>query len=276
LTGDWRDYGLMPRRRWLATAGVVAAAWVAGSGAEPAARGNLTAAPSATLPPIPLPTTPPGPPPRVTTELAPQTRPVHNLADYRLVVPGPAYPSNAIALTIDDGPHPVWTPKILALLHQHHVHATFCLIGNQVRGHEAVARNVVADGHHVANHTWSHPIKLATQTPAQMHGELEKAQDKIYSTTGYTPKLFRAPGGGWSPALFGQSAAAGMVPIDWSADPKDWKKPGTEAIVARMLAAKPGQILLCHDGGGDRSQTFAALRKVIPALLARGYHFVEL
>jgi peptidoglycan/xylan/chitin deacetylase (PgdA/CDA1 family) len=205
-----------------------------------------------------------------------QARPVFTLADYRTVVPGPRYPGNAVALTIDDGPHPVWTPKILDLLNHYHVQATFCMIGNQVRGHESVARSVIAAGHHVANHTWSHPLALARATPEQIHREITMAQDKIYSTTGYTPKLFRSPGGGWSPSLFTQAAVSGMTPIDWSDDPKDWQRPGTAAITQRMLAAKPGQILLCHDGGGDRSETFAALQKVIPALLARGYTFVEL
>lgn len=198
------------------------------------------------------------------------------LADYRRVVPGEAYPSNAVALTVDDGPHPVWTPKILALLDRYHVQATFCLIGNQVRGHESVARSVVAAGHQVANHSWSHPIRLQRYTPGQMHREIDKAQDKIYSATGHTPRLFRSPGGGWSPSLFTQAAASGLIPIDWSDDPRDWQRPGTTAVVRRLLAAKPGQILLCHDGGGDRSETYAALRQVIPALLARGYTFVEL
>jgi peptidoglycan/xylan/chitin deacetylase (PgdA/CDA1 family) len=109
-----------------------------------------------------------------------------------------------------------------------------------------------------------------------MKAEIDKAQDKIHSTTGYTPRLFRSPGGGWSPALGVQTAASGMTCIEWSDDPRDWSRPGTPAITHRLLAAKPGQILLCHDGGGDRSQTYAALKQVIPALLARGYHFVAL
>ena len=67
-----------------------------------------------------------------------------------------------------------------------------------------------------------------------------------------------------------------MVPIDWSDDPRDWSRPGVTAITRRLLAARPGQILLCHDGGGDRSQTYAALKTVVPALVARGYRFVAL
>jgi peptidoglycan/xylan/chitin deacetylase (PgdA/CDA1 family) len=73
-----------------------------------------------------------------------------------------------------------------------------------------------------------------------------------------------------------QIAQAGLIPVDWSDDPRDWKRPGTGAIVTKLVAARAGQILLCHDGGGDRSQTYAALQTVVPTLLARGYTFVAL
>ncbi|MCA2219255.1 polysaccharide deacetylase family protein [Jidongwangia harbinensis] len=198
------------------------------------------------------------------------------LRQYREAVPGPAFPADAVALTIDDGPHPVWTPKILRLLERHHVPATFFMIGNQVLGHEATARDVVRDGHQVANHTWSHPTAFARKSRTRVHREIERAHDKIYSTTTHTPALFRSPGGDWSPAVLGAAAEAGMVPLDWTNDPRDWARPGTAAIRRRLLAARPGHILLCHDGGGDRSQTYAALKTVVPALAARGYRFVAL
>jgi peptidoglycan/xylan/chitin deacetylase (PgdA/CDA1 family) len=207
---------------------------------------------------------------------APQTKPIRTLAEYRELVPGPPFPANAVALTIDDGPHPRWTPPILGLLDKYHLQATFCMIGNQVRGHESVARSVVAAGHQVANHTWSHPLALDKQTPYQIHRELSHAQDKIYSTTSQVPKLFRSPGGAWSPTLLTHTAEAGLIPIDWSDDPRDWSRPGVQVIINKMLAARPGEILLCHDGGGDRSETYTALQQVIPALLARGYVFVSL
>jgi peptidoglycan/xylan/chitin deacetylase (PgdA/CDA1 family) len=210
------------------------------------------------------------------TVLSPQSRPIYTLSEYHAVMGGPAFPAHAVALTLDDGPHPVWTPKVLALLDKYHVPATFCLIGNQVRGHESVAKSVVAAGHNVANHTYSHPTTLPKQSATQMGTEIGWAQDKIHSATGFTPRLFRSPGGAWSPELFAKTAQAGLVPIDWSDDPRDWSRPGVAHIVSNLLAAKPGQILLCHDGGGDRSQTYAALQTVIPALLAKGYVFVSL
>jgi peptidoglycan/xylan/chitin deacetylase (PgdA/CDA1 family) len=201
---------------------------------------------------------------------------VFTLREYRQIVPGPDFPPDAVALTIDDGPHPAWTPEVLRLLARYHVPATFCLIGNQVQGHEAVARSVVDAGHQVANHTWSHPAQLSTMTPEQVQQELDRAQEKIHDTTGHTPTIFRSPGGAVSPAIFAAAARSGMVPVNWDADPRDWTRPGTPAITNRLLAARPGDILLCHDGGGDRSQTCAALRTVIPALQARGYRFVAL
>jgi peptidoglycan/xylan/chitin deacetylase (PgdA/CDA1 family) len=257
-----------------AVAAVVAdGAFLSGAGPTHARLTHRKPAPSKSNPPPAIAQERPAP------SLSPktvQTRPIRTLAQYRALIPGPAFPANAVALTIDDGPHPRWTPPILGLLDKYHLQATFCMIGNQVRGHEAVARSVVASGHHVANHTWSHPLALDKQTPYQVHRELTHAQDKIYSTTSEVPKLFRSPGGNWSPALLAQTAEAGLIPIDWSDDPRDWSRPGVQVIINKMLAAEPGEILLCHDGGGDRSETYTALQQVIPALLARGYVFVSL
>ena len=208
--------------------------------------------------------------------LPPQPKPIFTLSDYRRITGAPPFPADAIALTIDDGPHPVWTPKILRLLDKYHVPAMFCMIGNQVLGHEDVARTVTKAGHQLANHTWSHPASLAHRSPEQVRTEIERAQLKIQDTTGYAPKLFRSPGGGWSPTVLQEAAAAGLIPLDWDNDPRDWTRPGVAHIKNKMMAARPGQILLCHDGGGDRSETYAALSTVLPALTARGLRFVAL
>lgn len=203
-------------------------------------------------------------------------KPLFTLADYRRVVPGRPFPGDAVALTIDDGPHPEWTPRMLRLLDKYNVPALFCMIGNQVLGHEKTARSVAHMGHHIANHSWSHPGRIARLPGKQVDAEINRAQDKIYSSTGQIPTLFRAPGGAWSTTLAQAAARRGVLPLDWSDDPRDWTKPGVPRITRRLLSAKPGQILLCHDGGGDRSQTLAALQIVIPALQARGYRFVAL
>ncbi|WP_052721177.1 polysaccharide deacetylase family protein [Actinoplanes rectilineatus] len=250
--------------------GTIAA--LAGRDEPRASAPNLTVSeppPPPSQSPTPVPTTP-----RPTTPV--MKVPVHTLADFRRMVPGDPFPTDAIALTIDDGPHPEWTPPILRLLEKHGVPALFCMIGNQVLGHESTARDVVNDGHHVANHTWSHPLNVAELSSRKAIKELHRAQDKIYSTTDFAPSLFRAPGGAWSDGLSKSVSQAGMIPMDWTTDPRDWSRPGVGKIVKRLLASEPGQILLCHDGGGDRSQTLAALKTVIPALQAKGLKFVAL
>ena len=269
---------VLTRRRVLIGLTGAAAASVAGAvavhsattGTDTTPARPVKARPAVTRPRVPESTTAAAPPTPV------QHRPIYTLAEYRNATGAPAFPTDAIALTIDDGPHPVWTPKILHLLDKHHVPAVFCLIGNQVLGHEEVARTVTRAGHQLANHTWSHPTKLANRPQALVHKEIGKAQTKIKDITGYAPKLFRSPGGDWSPRVLQEVAQAGLMPLDWSNDPRDWSRPGAAKIEHRMLAARPGQILLCHDGGGDRSQTYHALSVVIPALKARGLRFVAL
>ncbi|WP_432967655.1 polysaccharide deacetylase family protein [Dactylosporangium sp. CA-233914] len=231
---------------------------------------------SPTPPPLLAPPPHPAPSPSPSPSLAPLSRPVFTLREYRQVVPGPDFPPDAVALTIDDGPHPAWTPQVLRLLERYGVPAMFCLIGNQILGHEGVARSIVAAGHQVANHTWSHPAGIATLPPDLVQQELDRAQEKIHDVTGHTPTIFRSPGGAVSPAVFAAAAKTGMIPVNWDTDPRDWTRPGTGAITDRLLKARPGDILLCHDGGGDRSQTCAALRTVIPALQARGLRFIAL
>jgi peptidoglycan/xylan/chitin deacetylase (PgdA/CDA1 family) len=188
----------------------------------------------------------------------------------------PDAPRSAVALTIDDGPHPLWTPRMLDLLARYHVRATFCLVGLEVRAFPDVVRRAVAAGHMVCNHSNTHPQPFTGLSAEQLDVEIGTAQAVIVAETGHSPKLFRAPGGTWSKGVFTAVAAHGLIPIDWDVDPRDWARPGTGAITSRLLAARPGDILLCHDGGGDRSETLAALTRVLPVLLARGYQFVTL
>ena len=179
----------------------------------------------------------------------------------------------AIALTIDDGPSPLYTPQVLALLARYQVTATFSMIGIQAQAHPAVAREVAAAGHLIANHTWTH-LNLAWLPPALVTDQMNRATGAIHAATGRVPDLFRAPYGAWSPFVLGQCARTGMTPLGWSVDPRDWSRPGVPSIVANIMRnTHTGSIILEHDGGGDRSQTVAALKIVIPRLLAAGYHF---
>ncbi|MGH3284472.1 MAG: polysaccharide deacetylase family protein [Streptosporangiaceae bacterium] len=179
----------------------------------------------------------------------------------------------AIALTIDDGPSPVYTPQVLRLLARYRITATFSMIGIEAQAYPAVAREVAAAGHLIANHTWTH-LNLQLLAPALVTEQMSRAADAIHAATGRVPDLFRAPYGAWSPFVLAQCARTGMTPLGWSVDPRDWSRPGVPSIVTNIMRnTHAGSIILEHDGGGDRSQTVAALKIVIPRLLAAGYHF---
>jgi peptidoglycan-N-acetylglucosamine deacetylase len=188
----------------------------------------------------------------------------------------PHAPANAIALTIDDGPDLPWTPQVLAVLAEYHVRATFSLVGIHVTREPGLVRQIVAAGHTVCNHSMTHPEPFASLPHATIDAEIAGGLQAIHAATGQVARVFRSPGGDWSPAVFATIARWGMTPIDWDVDPRDWSRPGSGHITHKLLGARPGDILLCHDGGGNRSETVAALRTVIPSLLARGLQFITL
>jgi peptidoglycan/xylan/chitin deacetylase (PgdA/CDA1 family) len=180
----------------------------------------------------------------------------------------------AIALTIDDGPHPEWTPQVLDLLSRYEITATFCQVGSQISMYPSLVQAVAAEGHLIANHTWTH-ADLAKASAATTRAELERTSDAIEKISGQRPALYRAPYGAWSDRVLTTCRTMGMRPLDWSVDPRDWARPGISNIVQNIMAnTHPGSIILEHDGGGDRSQTVAALQIVLPRLLDAGYQFV--
>jgi peptidoglycan-N-acetylglucosamine deacetylase len=205
------------------------------------------------------------------TPVAARSRPVFYLHDYL-----PNAPANAVALTIDDGPDLPWTPQVLAVLAEYNVKATFSLVGIHVSREPGLVRQILAAGHGVCNHSMTHPEPFASLPQATIDAEIAGGLEAIHTATGRVATLFRSPGGDWSPAVFAAIARWGMTPIDWDVDPRDWNRPGSGYITRKLLAARPGDILLCHDGGGNRSETVTALRAVLPALLARGLRFVTL
>lgn len=177
-----------------------------------------------------------------------------------------------IALTLDDGPNNVYTPQILALLQQHAITATFCMIGEQIAASRGIVHEVAAAGHMVVNHTWNHADQSKLALTA-IKGQIARTSDAL-NASGIEPSVFRAPYGAWSPAVFKACAAARLRPLDWSVDPRDWSRPGTSTIISRIMKqTRTGSIILEHDGGGDRSETVAALAVVLPELLAAGYRF---
>jgi peptidoglycan-N-acetylglucosamine deacetylase len=193
----------------------------------------------------------------------PDGEPLYTLSD------GP----KRIALTIDDGPSPLYTPQILTVLHKYRVTATFSMIGVNVAAHPALAREVAAAGHTIVNHTWTH-ANLAMLGPVSVADQMARANDAIHKATGRHPAMFRAPYGAWSPAVLRRCEQMKLRPLDWSVDPRDWARPGVTAIVDNIMRhTETGSIILEHDGGGNRSETVAALKIVLPRLLDAGYHF---
>jgi peptidoglycan-N-acetylglucosamine deacetylase len=180
---------------------------------------------------------------------------------------------HAIALTIDDGPNPIYTPQILRLLERYKVTASFSMIGIDVEWYPAIARDVAAAGHVITNHTWQH-LDLPTLPAARARYQMDRATEEIHRVTGTVPKFFRAPYGNWDDTVLEHCRQMGMTPVDWSVDPRDWARPGVSSIVENIMTnTRTGSIILEHDGGGNRSETVAALKIVIPRLLDAGYRF---
>jgi peptidoglycan-N-acetylglucosamine deacetylase len=178
-----------------------------------------------------------------------------------------------VALTIDDGPSPVYTPQILRILHRYGVIASFSMVGLNATAYPGVAREVAAAGHMIVNHTWNH-YNLGYMSAAGVWDEIAQATDAIHAATGERPRMFRAPYGVWPPAVFSCCAQTGLTPLAWSVDPRDWSRPGVGAIVRGIVSdTRTGSVILEHDGGGNRSQTVAALKIWLPRLLDAGYQF---
>ncbi|MFF7352197.1 bifunctional polysaccharide deacetylase/glycosyltransferase family 2 protein [Streptomyces filipinensis] len=188
--------------------------------------------------------------------------------------------ARTIALTFDDGPDPVWTPRILDVLRRNHVHATFFVVGTQVVAHPELLRRIVAEGHQIGIHTFTHP-DLARLAPWQRSLELRETQLAVAGAAGVTTALLRPPYSSKNDALddadwsvLKQADAAGYVTVLSTQDAEDWQRPGAKRILANATPhGHSGQILLMHDAGGDRSQTVTALSALIPRLKARGFRF---
>jgi len=199
------------------------------------------------------------------------------VASRRILAPprkGHLIAPHAIGLTFDDGPDPAWTPAVLRLLARAHVHATFCVVGRHVAKYPQLTRAIVAGGHTLCNHTWSHDEHLVQRPADVIRRELAMTQAAVQDATGVTPWLFRAPGGIWSARVIREARLQGMRPLMWQVDPRDWTRPGWTAIVVKVVATlRPGAIVLLHDGGGNRAQTVAALYWMLIQLPRRHYTF---
>jgi peptidoglycan-N-acetylglucosamine deacetylase len=178
-----------------------------------------------------------------------------------------------IALTIDDGPSPLYTPQVLRVLEKYGVTATFSMVGENVTYHPAIAKEVADAGHTIINHTWDH-ANLTLLSASAQRTEIARTTEAIHTATGVRPRMFRAPYGAWSPGVLTCCADDELTPLDWSVDPRDWARPGVSEIVRTIMqTTRTGSIILEHDGGGNRAQTVAALKTAIPRLLGEGYRF---
>jgi peptidoglycan/xylan/chitin deacetylase (PgdA/CDA1 family) len=179
----------------------------------------------------------------------------------------------SIALTFDDGPS-AFTARILNVLQQNGVHATFFCIGQQVQTRPGIVREVSEAGNVIGNHSWSH-ADLTLLTPNQVTWQLSSTSTAILQATGISPTLFRPPYGAINAMVTGTAAQLGLSPVLWNIDTLDWTRPGVNAIVRSVLDhAINGSIVLMHDGGGDRSETIQALPQIISGLRQRGFAFV--
>ena len=183
--------------------------------------------------------------------------------------------SKAIALTFDDGPSPNTTPQILAILKEKNIKATFFLIGQNLKNFPQIGQQLVANGHALGNHTWHHWHRQVTKWT--IASEIEDTAALIYETTGVKTSLFRPPNGFLYNGLADYARKRKDVVVLWSIKSGDWRRHGVsvEQLINKVVeTAKPGAIVLMHDGGGERSRTVQALPKIIDELTAGGYEFV--
>lgn len=180
-----------------------------------------------------------------------------------------------IALTFDDGPWGNTTDQILSILRKNNIKATFFMIGENVKTYPTQAKNVLADGNVIGNHTWHHWYR--SMSPQLAASEIENTANIIYQTTGAKTSFFRPPGGILTNGVATYAKNIKDAVVMWSDDSEDWRRPSVSTLVTRVTKqATPGGIVLMHDGGGNRSNTVAALPQIINNLRKQGYKFVTI
>lgn len=186
-----------------------------------------------------------------------------------------------VALTFDDGPWPETTDQILDVLEANGARATFFTIGNQISTYSAQVERAAALGCQVCTHTWDHAagsgqgVNLTFMSPDEQVWEIQQGYAAIREVLGEEPShVLRAPGGNYYGELIATLEPYVDAEIGWDVDTEDWRLPGADAIYQALMSVEPGQVILMHDGGGDRSQTVEAVRRAVPELLAQGYQLV--
>ena len=180
-----------------------------------------------------------------------------------------------IALTFDDGPWPESTAQVLDILKQNQIKGTFFLIGQNVKNYPALVKREIAEGHVIGNHTWHHWYQFLNPQAAAY--EIVHTADLIYQVTGIKTNLFRPPGGIMHNGVADYARNSKYAIILWSSDSVDYSRPAVPKLINNVFRkAKPGGIVLMHDGGGNRSKTVQALPEIIANFRKQGYSFVTI
>ncbi|WP_166244387.1 polysaccharide deacetylase family protein [Paenibacillus turpanensis] len=187
--------------------------------------------------------------------------------------------SKTVALTFDDGPDGIYTPKVLDVLKKHKVKATFFVMGSRVEGHPSVTKRIVREGHSLGNHTYWHP-KLYQENIQRLRWEAAQTDKIIQSTVGYSPRLFRPPYGGLNEDVLRELEKMNFRVIGWSVDSRDWTQADAGTVQQTVLEQlHPGAIILMHSGGHwsqDLSDMVEAVDQLIPQLKNKGLRFVTI
>ncbi|MCB1225268.1 MAG: polysaccharide deacetylase family protein [Verrucomicrobiales bacterium] len=202
----------------------------------------------------------------------PSTLPKMPPAGARLSYSSVSTQQPVVAMTFDDGPHPTNTPRLLKILRDRNIKATFFVVGKNAQAYPQIIRQILAEGHEIGNHTWTHG-SLTGMSDDQIRSELRRSSDAVFAASGYRPHTIRPPYGAINTRvkqlMYGEF---GYPTILWSVDPEDWRRPGVSVVTSRLVnGARPGAILLAHD---IHPPTIDAMPGTFDQLLARGYRFV--
>ncbi|MGW5214565.1 glycosyltransferase [Streptomyces sp. NPDC004051] len=192
-------------------------------------------------------------------------------------------PDHRLVLTFDDGPDPVWTPRVLDVLKKHDAHGVFFVTGTMASRYPGLVQRMVDEGHEIGLHTFNHP-DLSLQSKRRIDWELSQNQLAITGAAGIRTSLFRPPYSSFSAAMDNKTwpvteyiGSRGYITVVNDTDSEDWQRPGADEIIRRATPENgEGAIVLMHDSGGDRSQTVAALDRLLPDLKEQGYEFDNL
>ncbi len=180
----------------------------------------------------------------------------------------PGQEPKKIALTFDDGPHPVYTEQMLEVLDENQVPATFFLLGQNIEGHEEVVKEIAEKGHLIGNHTFHH-VQITGMSAEQAYEEIDQTSRLIEELTGKGTEYVRPPFGTWNTGL---ESELDLIPVMWTIDTKDWTTENVDAIVNHVVKnAGENDIILMHD---SYKSTVEATERIIKLLKAEGFEFV--